>query len=478
MRTATLPYVRAYTAAPKPLGFQGTKKPSPPEQIVPEAAAVSRRQFLKASGYGSTLSYLSFKSGFAQEAGPSASLSETQKASLLQDVQRLTTKSIDYFIQHRHASGLVLDRAPNTTGAPPTLNPTMASIAATGYGLSALVLGVEKGQVSRQQAEAWTLETLATVAAITPPENKGWMPHFIDINTLKPYGKSEISSIDTVLFLLGALAAGEYFGGAVKQKAQALFDQVDFQAMLTNDGTQPDKRQFSHGFHLEAGQRQFIPWNWNAFSEGILIPLLALGAAPQQNIPESVWTQGWKRDKGWKAFGQETYGPLPLFTHYYPLGYLPLKGKKDSQGEDLWENARKAVEMQRQHCQVKGYPDGLFGISACDGPNGYLAYHPTHPEEDKTIAPPAILASLPFNDKAVYEALQALKKRGLSEDSFGLTCAYNVDSGWKATDALGIDIGSTLLMMDAYQGGLIHKLMSQNAVLQKGLKRAGWVTLQ
>jgi hypothetical protein len=426
-----------------------------------------------------------------------------ETVTLQQKLEIIQQRSIRYFLEQSHPqTGLVRDRALQPAHDAPPLpeNPqnTMASVAATGYGFCAQVLAAEQGLIPREQAAANVLKALKFVEQTTPRENEGWLYHFVHWDTGAPYAHSEVSSVDTALFYFGALAAGEYFGGDVQKQVDRMLSQLNFKLMLQNEilvpappskgedlaasaqrmpqATAPDKRSFSHGFHWVDGQRQFIPWNWAAYSEGILLPLLAMGSTTHP-VPDTVWSEGWDRTLNWRRGDQETFGPLPLFTYYYPLGYLPVKGKQDKQGLDLWARARTAVKLQQAYCQEKGYPDGLFGLSASDGPTGYRDYAPGHPHEDFTLAPPALLAALPLDPAAVEKAFPALEKRGLTTGRYGLTCAYNPKTDWRAPDALGIDVGSTMLMLDAAQPRpTLHPLLARSAWLTRALTRAGFTS--
>jgi hypothetical protein len=410
-------------------------------------------------------------------------------------VEDLFKKGIQYFIDYRHPNGLVLDRGLNPIVSSPSNNvvqlrpsvisnnQNMASIAATGYGFTSWVMAAEKGIISKSTAEAWSIQALKFMEDHTPLEQHGWMSHFVDAEKGAPFGNSEISSIDTAIFMLGALSAGEYFGGETQKIVQRLFNKIDFPFMLTNNGTQPNKLQFSHGFFLKEGKPQFIETNWDNYSEGILLSLLSLGSTVHA-VPKTVWTEGWDRHKNWEFNGKKTFNPLPLFTFYYPHGFFPLKGKKDEKGDDFWEESLKAFEMQVEYCQKEGYPEGLFGLTACDGPTGYQAFAPqpsnkettekTPPNNIQPIAPPAIFASLPFSEKFAKSSLKTLMAKGLLNGKYGVICAYDPKTDWKAPDAIGIDVGSTLLMMDASDQSIIHKLMEKNPIIRAAMTRAGY----
>jgi hypothetical protein len=411
-------------------------------------------------------------------------LSPLQQTQLDSTVKNLQQRSIQYFIDYRDpTSGLVRDRGFAVPSDTPHPKARMASIAATGYGLSAWVLGASSGQIPLKEARAWTQQALDFVEKHTRPEQRGWLAHFIDTETGEPYKGSEISSVDTALFYLGALTAGQFFGGDIQKQVQRMFDTVDFPFMLTQNGKLPDSLSFSHGFFLDpanipdkpdAVSVRFIPHRWDHFSEGIILPIMAMGSTTHP-VSTDVWDKGWARAPQWIQGKHSTLGPLPLFTHYYPLGYFNLKNQQDKTGFNPWALANQAILAQIDYCSKNGYPDGLFGLSACDGPTGYQAYQPEYKaNQEKTIALPALAAALPWEPKAVWKGLEIAKLKGWVDSRYGLRCAVEATTGWQSPDALGIDVGSTLLMLDAAQNQRIYHLTEQHPVIQRGLKQAGF----
>jgi hypothetical protein len=141
------------------------------------------------------------------------------------------------------------------------------------------------------------------------------------------------------------------------------------------------------------------------------------------------------------------------------------------------------VELQRRYCARSGYPHGLWGLSACDGPKSYRAYQPGHRFPEKVIAPPALLAALPFAPDQVAEGVRTLARLGVDDTPYGLRCAIDLRghtpdrafTGWKSPDAVGIDVGSTLLMLDGYTGKTVHRALGRCEIVQRALERAGFV---
>ena len=162
----------------------------------------------------------------------------------------------DYFWYGANpANGLVPDRsATNST----------CSIAAVGFGLTAISIAADHGWITRTQAVARVLATLKTF--LQGPQGpgttgiigyKGWFYHFLDMNTALRSG-SELSSIDTALLLGGILYAKQYFNGpsadetSIRTMADAIFNRVDWAFMAQGTdavamGWQPTSPRFRSG---------------------------------------------------------------------------------------------------------------------------------------------------------------------------------------------------------------------------------------
>ena len=82
-----------------------------------------------------------------------------------------------------------------------TKNKNMCSIASIGFGLPAIVIGVERGYVSYTEAEERVFRTLETMKK-KPERMHGFYYHFIEMDTARRYSKCEISIIDTAIFLM------------------------------------------------------------------------------------------------------------------------------------------------------------------------------------------------------------------------------------------------------------------------------------
>ena len=97
-------------------------------------------------------------------------------------------------------------------------NQNIVSIASVGYGFCALVVGVIHGYLKFDEAKRIANKTLDTILNELSQKD-GFYYHFIKTSSKKSYEDYEISIIDTALLLCGAILAGEFFKGEIKEKA-------------------------------------------------------------------------------------------------------------------------------------------------------------------------------------------------------------------------------------------------------------------
>ncbi len=424
-------------------------------------------------------------------------------------VEELQRRTFLYFWERADALGQIPDRWPTKA---------FSSIAATGFGLSAYIVGIERGWVSRPEAAQrvrHTLETLLTLPQGPEVEGmagyRGFFYHFLDHERGRRHRDVELSSIDSGLLMAGVLSCMSYFDGddsveeAIRQLADTLYRRVEWDWMLG-----PNHR-LSMGWRPEKG---FLRAEWFGYTEAMILYVLALGS-PTHPIPASSW-DAWTLNYYWDDFeGQPHVNFGPLFGHQYSHVWVDFRGIQDrymrQKGMDYFENSRRATLANRAYClrnpqQFKGYSENTWGLTACDGPmewvqrygqglcrpdtwKSFHAYHARgvasdYLEDDGTIAPTAAGGSVPFAPEVCLPALQAMWETYYDslvgpygfKDAFNLTFTADgrLPEGWFAEDYLGIDQGPILLMLENYRSNLLWNVMKKNPYLRTGLRRAGF----
>lgn len=335
---------------------------------------------------------------------------------------------------------------------------TVASVAATGYALAALAIGAERGWKSKSEARARALLTLRFVHDKLK-NVRGFHYHFVDWKTGARLWECELSSIDTSLLVLGALVAGSYFGGECQTLADAIHSRLDWRWMQNGD----ERSAPSMGWKPDSG---FLGARWSGYSEALYLYLLGLSG----NLPDAAW-DAWNFPL--------TDNPTPIFWTQMWSGFFDLRKKKDSHGRDWRAGALSAHQQHVGFCKKhpKLYPNGLFGINACDQPPpvGYGAQEPAEGRHDSTIAPTAILAASAFVPEAAEKALKTLESyKNRAWGRYGFSNAINPSKGWFDRDTLGIDLGMALLLLENKRSGLIWKILESHPALRRGRLRAGF----
>ena len=452
-------------------------------------------------------------SGCAPAAAPPAAApvpADARQAAFLDTLQERTFR---YFWETANpANGLVPDRWPT---------PSFSSVAAVGFGLAAYPVGVERGWITREQAAERTLATLrffwtapqgADSAGMTG--HRGFFYHFLDMRTGRRFENVELSTIDTGLFLMGALAAGEYFDRAAPQEreiralADSLYRRVDWAWMQLPDGV------VSMGWKPREGRFTF---GYKGYNEAMLLYVLALGS-PTHPVDARAWP-AFTSTYTWGGFhGQEHVNFAPLFGHQYSHAWIDFRGIRDAymraRGMDYFENSRRATLAQRAYAVAnpggwKGYGADLWGLTASDGPmdttlvmggrprtfHTYWARGAALDEinDDGTLVPTAAGGSIPFAPEVAIPALVEMRRRYGDHlyqrygflDSFNPTLDFQPPKrlqhgrvvpgvGWFDGDYLGIDQGPIVRMIENHRSGLVWRLMRGNEHVVRGLCRAGF----
>ena len=410
-------------------------------------------------------------------------------------------------------NGLVPDRYPT---------PSFASIAAVGFGLTAYPIGVERRYITREAARQRVLLTLRFFRNASQNPNlrgatgyKGFFYHFLDMKTGERFEASELSTVDTALFLAGALFCQSYFDrpdaeeAEIRDLVEEIYRRVDWR------WAQVRPPSISHGWTPEDG---FLEYDWRGYNEAMLLYIIALGS-PTFPVDADAWSE-WTStyDKTWrKDFGQEYLGFPPLFGHQYSHVWLDLRNIQDAymrkRGLDYFENTRRAIYAQQAYAvanplRCKDYGKTVWGITASDGPadvevedgsgrrtfRSYTArgIGDAAAHDDCTLAPTAVVASIPFApDVAIPAVLDMNQRYGkYIYSTYGFLDAFNLSFtsdvplrhgrsvpgfGWVDGDYLGIDQGAICAMIENYRSAIIWRVMKRNAHVRRGLERAGFV---
>jgi hypothetical protein len=419
------------------------------------------------------------------------------QAELLHELQR---DAFTYFVHKTNPlNGLVLDKSHD--GWP-------ASIAAVGLALAAYPVGVERAFMTRKEAATRTLATLRFFAGAPHGADAdatgyhGFYYHFLHMDTGRRAWRSELSSVDSAFQLAGMLVAARYFDQPtadeeeIRTLADALYRKADWQWM------QNGKASVSHGWTPEKG---FLRYRWQGYDEALIIYLLGLGS-PTYPLPEESY-RAWASSYRWKTiYGIEFLYAGPLFIHQLSHVWIDFRGIRDEfmrlHGLDYFENSRRATLVQQQYAirNPRGfahYGEWCWGVTASDGPgpstllidgvertfHDYIARGVPYGPDDGTLAPWAVVASLPFAPEIVLPTIQNYERMRLNEaQQYGYKASFNPtfpaqpahQYGWVSAYHFGINQGPIVTMIENHLSGLVWTLMRGCPYLVAGLRRAGF----
>ena len=368
-----------------------------------------------------------------------------------------------------------------------------ASIAATGLGLAALCIGAERKWIDKDEARQKVLTTLDTFLPQPGAEESlaegryGFFYHFLNRHTARRAGKAEISTVDTAILVAGALAAGEYFGGDVQTRAEAIYMRVEWEKFLSKDAG-PYLNTFSMGWSPERG---FLGSYWDYYTdEVILISLLAIGSPTHPATSDAfyAWTRASGAYENGKSFIYSWHGAL--FSYQYANLWFDFRGMTDRKGVNWFENSTNATLANRQFCidnadKFKGYGPNSWGITSMARPGGYVMHFgppPTgngEPQYDGTISPTGPAGSIVFTP---YLSTSALKYMYVTYPNlwgqYGLKDSYNLDLNWYASTYYGIGVGMFLIPIENFRTGFVWKNFMKNTYIKEALVKAGFTNIK
>ena len=258
----------------------------------------------------------------------------------------------------------------------------------------------------------------------------------------------------------------------------------------------------THGWKPESG---FLKYRWEGYDEAMLLYVLGLGSPtyPLNQSSYAAWTSSYQ----WKTlYGQELLFAGPLFIHQFSHMWVDFRGIQDgymrAKGIDYFENSRRATYVQQQYAirnpkRFAGYSEHCWGITASDGPGevvrlidgverqffDYLARGIPDGPDDGTLAPWAVVASLPFAPEIVLPTMhycqktypQTLTAEGVKA-SFNPTFTDPSEPGgfWVCKIHFGLNEGPIILMIENYRTGLLWRLMRNCPYIIAGLRRSGF----
>lgn len=378
---------------------------------------------------------------------------------------------------------------------------------ATGFGIMALIVGVDRHFITREQG----IERLSKIVGFfeRAPRYHGTWSHFNNGETAKTmpvFGMFDDGGdlVETSFLMQGLLAARQYFNGSSEaerdlyRRISHLWETVEWDWYRRT----PDNDALFWHWSPE--------WTWRinhrltGFNEVMITYLLAI-ASPTHGVPADLYYTGWAgqsrvattyrahwsgTNEGKEYENGHTYegikldvgvgsgGPL-FFTQYSYMGFDP-RGKRDRY-TDYFENNRNIALINLAYCirnpgHFKGYGADTWGLTASDDQFGYTAHAPNANDDNGTITPTGALASFPYTPGPSMAALKHFY-RDLGDRVWGIygpRDAFNLDVNWYSPIYMGLNQAPIVVMIENYRTGLVWKNFMANPEIAPMLKKIGF----
>lgn len=389
-------------------------------------------------------------------------------------------------------SGLAPERI-HLDGDYPQNDQHVVTTGATGFGVMAILVGIERDFISREQG----LQRMHKIVDFLEKADRfhGAWSHWIHGETgkVKPFSPKDNGGdlVETAFLVQGLLTVRQYFNQdnreekALVAKINQLWEGVEWD--WYRNGTNALFWHWSPNYGWE------MNFPVSGYNECLIMYVLA-AASPTHSIPAEVYHEGWARNGAIKADAEQyghkialdhnghkgSVGPL-FWAHYSYLGLDP-RGLKDRYA-DYWEHNRNHTLIHRDYCVdnpkgFKGYGEEAWGLTSSYSPDGYAGHSPSH--DLGVISPTAALSSYPYTPE---ESMKVI--RHLYEDlgdkvwgKYGFYDAYSEEKYWFPQRYLGIDQGPIVVMIENGRSGLLWDLFMSAPEVQAGLKKLGFESPQ
>jgi hypothetical protein len=307
----------------------------------------------------------------------------------------------------------------------------VSSIASVGFGLSAYVIGVERGWISFEDGYNRTLGTLKTLYN-NVEQVEGFYVHFVNMHTGKRVWNSEVSIIDTSLVIMGAMTASEYFGEEVTIYFEKIYKRVNWDWYRD-----AEKNMLFMGYHYDEG---FRGW-WDLYAEQLMMYILG-AASPTHPVDKDMYYTFGRNIGNYKEHKMIYTYTGSLFAYQFTHGFIDFRDKRDKTGINWFENSVEASKANRQWCIDKAkeyttYNEHSWGSTACETPHGYDGRIGAAPSAnnntmnlcDGTIPPCGAIGSIVFTPEETIAAMNYMYYNiPMLWSQYGFRDGYNFDT--------------------------------------------------
>ena len=388
-------------------------------------------------------------------------------------------------------SGMARERF-HVDGIYPDDDMNVVTTGGTGFGVMAILTGIERGFISRDEGYSRFFKIIEFLKK--SDRFHGAYPHWIygETGSVKPFSPKDNGAdiVETAYLMQGLLTVRQYFmDGSDKEKILA----ADIDRLW---------REVEWNWFTKGGEN-VLYWHWSpdfgwemnfpvqGYNECLILYILA-ASSPTYPIQSGVYHEGWARageiitNSGKYGYiltlkhnGATEYGGPLFWAHYSYLGLDP-RNLSDKYA-DYWQHNINQTLINWKWCSLNpknytGYSSVCWGLTAGYSVKFYAAHSPGETNDLGVISPTAALSSFPYTPVHSMEALKHfyfdLGNKIWGE--YGFYDGFSEQYSWFPQKYLAIDQGPVVVMIENYRSGLLWNLFMSCREVHEGLNLLGF----
>ncbi len=388
-------------------------------------------------------------------------------------------------------SGMARERI-HMDGVYPENDRNVVTSGGSGFGVMAILTGIERGFITRQDGVARLRQIVAFLQSAD--RFHGAWSHWIygETGKVKPFSPKDNGAdlVETAYLIQGLLAVRQYLkdGNESEKELAADIDKL--------------WREVEWNWFTNGGEH-VIYWHWSpdygwemnfpvkGYNECLILYVLA-ASSPTFSVGPEAYHEGWARNGeiagntekyGYKLVlkhngAEESGGPL-FWSHYSFLGLDP-RNLKDRYADYMEHNTNHTL-INWKWCSLNplnypGYSESCWGLTASYSVNGYSAHAPGNTTDLGVISPTAAISSIVYTPEQSVNAIKWFYDNYGDKiwGEYGFYDAFSVKNNWYPTRYLAIDQGPEVVMIENYRSGLLWNLFMSCPEVQDGLNKLGY----
>lgn len=399
-------------------------------------------------------------------------------------------QTFQYFWKNAEpTSGLARERT-HLDGEYPENDQNVVTTGGSGFGLMAILVGIERGFISRKEGFNHFQKVINYLG--TADRFHGAWPHWLygETGKVKPFSPKDDGGdlVETAFLIHGLLTVREYFNDG-NEEERMLAGKIDalWRAVEWDWYTKGEDVLYWHWSPKHQWEMNFPVGGYN---ECLIMYVLA-AASPTHPIQPEVYHKGWARNDSIRT-DREFYGLDLVLDHYegndYPAGplfwahysYLGLDPRNlHDRYADYWKLNQNHALVHYRYCvdnpkNYRGYGEDCWGLTSSYSMKGYAGHNPS--EDLGVISPTAALSSFPYTPDESMKFLRFLyqPERDSLIGEYGPYDAFSFEHNWYLPRYLAIDQGPIPVMIENYRTGFIWKLFMRAPEVNTGLEKLGF----